>query len=212
VDDLGKPAESSFEAISGEEIIKSFMKDRYERTENTRQVAPLTHGREVWVLARGNDHRAGTWYDPAERVVWLLAYGRHRSGDPTDFFPYCKRLDAEARLLPTDADYERLIRDRDTRFAAAIRIEGPLLLKKARASGKEERVVLGGEYGACVAIETANGMEETTLAFRVETLPFDHLPIILKAVHAGGEWEDASEMPSRPLDQGEIAFRHLHER
>ena len=30
-------------------------------------------------------------------VVWLLAYGLHRSGDPDDFFPPCKRLDAEKR-------------------------------------------------------------------------------------------------------------------
>jgi hypothetical protein len=165
----------------------------------------------VWVLASGNDHRAGTWFDEDQRVVWLLAYGRHRSGQNDDFFPYCKGIDGDDRLLPTEADYDRLLRDRDKRFVAAVRIEGPLVLKKARESGREERVVLGGNLGAHIAVAVEEELEETTIAFRTETLPFDHLTIILAAIHPG-DWEDATHMPSRDLYDDEIAFKHLHER
>jgi hypothetical protein len=95
-EDLGVGADSSFADISGAEIIRAFIKKRCTRAENTRQVTPLTCG-PVWVLASGNDHRAGTWFDEDQRVVWLLAYGRHRSGQNDDFFPYCKGIDGDMR-------------------------------------------------------------------------------------------------------------------
>lgn len=211
-DDLGQDPDADFERYRNLEIIRAFTDKRFERTENTRQVAPLTCGRTVWVLARGHDHRGGTWFDEDERVVWLLAYGRHRSGHEYDFFPYCKDLDARGLLLPTARDYERLVRDRDQRFAWSIAIEAPILLKKARESGVEERAMLGGEHGACIAVEAEPEIEATTIAFAAETMPFDYVPLILAAFHGDvAGWETAGEMPSRALHSDEIAFRHHHE-
>lgn len=196
----------------GLQIVKGFVKDRFDRTTDTRQVSPLSCGREVWVLARGNDHRGGTWFDPDERVVWLLAYRLHRSGVPNDFFPYCKELDRQGALLPTSEDYERFLRDRGARFAFAVSIEAPLILRRARENPGEHRVMLGGEFGACIAIEHADELESTVLAFRVETVPFDYVPLILAAFHPDSRWEPATAMPSRPLEASEFAFEHLHER
>lgn len=210
-DDLGAGEDAAFEDVAGHEIVKTFVKDRLKRFEDTRQVAPLSSGREVWVLARGNDHRAGTWYDEVHRVVWLLAYGRHRSGEPEDFFPFCKELDARDELLPDKLDYRRLFADRDLRFAAAVRIEAPLILKRAREEGTEQRCVLGGEYGAAVAVEVSDDLEATTIAFKVATVPFDYLPLILAAFHPDSDWDDASAMPSRHLADDEIAFSHIHQ-
>lgn len=211
-DDLGQDPDAAFETYRELEIIRAFTSKRFDRTENTREVSPLTCGRTVWVLARGHDHRGGTWFDEVERVVWLLAYGLHRSGAPDDFFPHCKDLDARGLLLPTGADYERLFRDRDQRFAWSITIEAPMLLKKARESGAEERAMLGGAYGACIAVEAEPGIEATTIAFAAETMPFEYVPIILAAFHGEvSEWEQAAEMPSRALRPDEIAFRHYHE-
>lgn len=211
-EDLAAATDVPFEELRKHEIIKALIRERTQRTDDTRQVHPLTCGQPVWVLARGHDHRGATWFDEQERVVWLLAYGRHRSGQAEDFFPYCKDLDEADRLLPSASDYEALLRERDKRFAWSITIEAPVALKKARDSGVEELVMLGGEYGACVAVEAEPEIEATTLAFRTDTVPFSHVPLILAAFHAEvTDWEQVFEMPSRPLRPNEIAFRHHHD-
>lgn len=209
-DDLPRSA-ASFEELAGQDIVKAFVRERSKRPYGSRQVTPLTSGMEVWVLAHGNDHRGGTWFDEKERVIWLLAYRRHRSGSPDDFFPHCKELDRRDVLLPTPADYKCLFEDRGTRFAHAVRLEAPLLLKQAREDRREHEILLGGELGARIAIEVAGDLEGTTIAFRTETVIFDYVPIILAAFHGDSDWESASAMPSRPLEPGEFAFSHLHE-
>lgn len=210
-EDLDQADDTPFDDLRQIEIVKSFVKDRYDRTINTRQVTPLTCGRNVWVLSRGNDHRGGTWFDKDEHLIWLLAYGLHRSGIADDFFPYCKSLDAADRLLPDAQDYERAFRDRDSRFAFAIRLEAPMLLKQARENPGEHRVMLGGQFGACLAIEVADELENTVIAFRMDSVVFDHVPLILAAFHAGAKWDVAYEMPSRSLEPGEFAFQYLRE-
>jgi hypothetical protein len=87
-EDLGRSPDTNFGDLLGVEIIKAFIARRRERHDNTREVAPLTSGKTVWRLSRGHDHRGATWYDPDDKVVWLLAYGLHRSGEPEDAFPY----------------------------------------------------------------------------------------------------------------------------
>jgi hypothetical protein len=210
-EDLNAAPDAKFEELESVEIIKSFIKDRSTHTNDTRQVAPLTCGEEVWVLARGNDHRGATWFDAESRVVWLLAYGLHRSGAGDDFFPFCKQLDADDRLLPSVDDYERLLRDRDARFAFAIALEAPLILKKARSVPGEHRIMFGGKFGACMAIEVVDELEAITVAFRVDTVEFDYVPVILAALQPG-KWELAARLPSRNLEAMEVAYEHLHER
>lgn len=213
VEDLGAAADATFEDLLSHEIVAGLVKDRQTRTNDTREVSPLTCGKQVWVLARGNDHRGGTWFDEENRVVWLLAYGLHRSDEPDDFFPYCKGLDQEARLLPSEADYERLIRDRDYRFAQAVTIEAPLILQQAReAPGEEHKVMLGGKYGACVAIEVDEEVEVISIAFLIASAPYEYLEVILAAIQPG-DWEDADSLPSRELDMDrEIGFCLLRTR
>ena len=209
-DDLGKSKESDFDDLSNVEIVQGLVKDRFDRNEDTRQVAPLTCGQPIWALSRGNDHRGGTWFDANNRVVWLVAAGRHRSGAPGDFYPYCKQLDADGVLLPTDEDYERLFSDRDLRFAHSIRIEGPLILKQARAAPGEHRVMLGGAHGICIAIECAGELEAITVAFRIDTLEFDYVPIVLQAIQVG-KWDPVGAMPSRDFEAVEYGFELIHE-
>lgn len=111
-EDLGRSGTSEFEDLAGIDIVKELINGRSDRTEDRNEISPLTSGVPVWVLSRGHDHRGATFYDEDMDVVWLLAYGRHRSGEAKDFFPYCIELDEEDRLLPTDADYERMFDDR----------------------------------------------------------------------------------------------------
>jgi hypothetical protein len=64
-----------------------------------------------------------------------------------------------------------------------------------------------------MAIELADSLEQTTVAFLVETIPSqEHLSLILAALHGHAGWEMTDRMPSRPLEPGEVAFVHLHER
>lgn len=208
-DDFGLAADADFEDLLNVGIVKTFVGDRSTHSNGTRQVTPLTCGQEVWVLARGHDHRAATWFDEPNHVVWLVASGRHRSGRPSDFFPFCKALDEEDRLLPTEDDYERMIRDRDARFAYSITIEAQLVLKKARLEGGEHRVMFAGKYGACIAIEVAGDLEAIAVAFRVDSVDYDYVPIILSAIQPG-KWEPTERMPSRELEAMEFAFGYLH--
>lgn len=210
-EDLGRDAGTPFGDVAGHDIVKAFVSDRFDHVEGTRDVSRLSTGRTVWVVARGHDHRGGTWFDEKNHVVWLVAYRRHRSGEDDDFFPYARELDAEGRLHPTRDDYRRLLEDRDYRFAAAVRIEAPLVLKAAREDGVETRIMFGGLYGACVAVEVADEIGATTVAFRVGTLPWDHVPIILQALHTTPDWELADTMPSRDLDPDEVAFTYVYE-
>src|ERR1700722_8096957 len=136
-EDLNATPDSDFESMRGLEIVKAFVGDRATHSNGTRQVTPLSCSHEVWVLARGNDHRGATVHDVPREVVWLLAYGRHRSGKPDDFFPYCKGLDSDRRLLPTAADYKRMFTERDRWFAEAVRVEAPVILLKARKADGE---------------------------------------------------------------------------
>ncbi|HEY4281344.1 MAG TPA: hypothetical protein VGM91_24240 [Conexibacter sp.] len=209
-EDLGVSGDSAFEDVSQREIVKAFVKDRRDRVHDTRQVAPLTCGVPVWVLARGDDHRAATWYDEDEEVVWLLAYGIHRSGEPDDFFPDCKQIDAADRLLPVAEDYTRMFDERGERFVHAVRIEAPLILRAAREAPGEHRYMLGGEFGACITVEVDDELdaEAVTIAFRVDSLPFSHVSIVLAAFYADHAWEPVTRMPGRGLHAGEFAYTH----
>jgi hypothetical protein len=139
--------------------------------------------------------------------VWLVAYGRHRSGEPDDFFPYCVELDGDGRLLATGEDYERMIMERDRRFVEAVRIEAPVILSEARNSPGEHRHMLGGGLSAGIAVEVEPDVEAVTIAFRVDAvLDWDLVPILLAAFHPGTSWEPIERMPSRELEPGEIAM------
>lgn len=210
VEDLGVAPNADFDELKGLEIVKALMKDRRDQSYGTREISPVECGVTVWRLGYGHDHRGATWYDEQNHIVWLLrAHSAHRSGEADDFFPWFKALQADEQL-PSDGDYERLLLDRDARFAFTIRLEAPMVLKEARKREHEYRVMLGGTHGACIAIEAADDLEEVSVAFKVDSVEYAHVPIILQAL-LPGEWEPAGEMPSRALDDGEYAFRQMRE-
>lgn len=211
-EDLGTGGVQEFSEIASIEIVKAFVRERSDKTKGARQITPLTNGKRVWRLANG-EFRGGTWHDEENGVIWLLAAGRHRSGEPDDPFQVCKELDREGDLLPTKEDYERLQRDRAARVAVAVAIEAPLLLRKARISRAPVKAVLGGAHGVEVELETGeDGLEFTTLAIRAAKFDIRLVQAILAAFHGADDWEYLiSEMPSRQLEPDEMAFRHLHE-
>jgi len=207
-EDLNASEEADFDAILGLEIVKAFVKDRASQSTGARQVTPLTCGLPVYRLAYGNDHRGATLHDEVDAVIWLLAYGRHRSGKPGDFFPVCKGLDADGRLLPTADDYERMYTERTNRFVAAVAHEAPVVLCEARAAEGEYECTVGGELAVRLSIEVDEEMDATaiTVAFMAESLEtLDQAKLLLAAL-SPGKWDEIGGMPSRPLSSGEMAF------
>lgn len=199
--------------VAGHPIVKALVRERRDKVRGTRKVSPLSHPVDVWVLAHQHRHRGGTWFDAEYQVVWLLAYGRHESGSDEDFFPRCKALDEEDRLLPTADDYEKLFRARDRRVVARIMIEAPLAVKEARMTGNEVSARLGGQFGVAVALEVADDLEEITVAAKLQVpADFEYLKVALTAIKPGDVWEMTDSMPSRSLEPGEFAYFYLTQR
>lgn len=207
-EDLGRSPDATFDDLLGVEIVKAFVARRRDRHDNTREVTPLTSGKTVWRLSRGHDHRGATWYDPDEKVVWLLAYGRHRSGEPEDAFPHFKQLDSEGRLLPTLDDYIGLENDRGRRFVEHVTRVIPGLLEQARDQPDvEQSTSIGGSAELGVAMEIVETLEEVYLRVSPLNLRPAWLEIILAAVFQGRAWEVTDRFPNLEPSVGELRFR-----
>lgn len=215
VEDLGWDAGTRFEDLLGQDIIKGLVGKRSTDPIDTRRVAPLTSGHEVYTLGYGHRHRGATWHDEQNGVIWLCAYGRHQSGAADDAFPYFKQLDAEGRLFPTREDYESLIEDRNRRFADAIVADAQALLAGAREEpGVEKPGVLADSVGAGVAVQVVETLEETAVAIHAHDLRPGWLDIILAAFFPDADlrsWEWSDSFPTRSLREDELCYRHLHE-
>lgn len=215
-EDLNRAEDATFEDVADHPIVKAFVRERRDKFEGSSRVEPIKSGKAISVLRHQHEHRGGTWHDEGENeVIWLVAYGRHESGVPGDFFPRCKELDQAGDLLPTHTDYEALYRERDLRLARRLLVEPPLLLKRARESGKEESAQIGGRYGTGVSIEIADDVEGISVAFDTRGEDFYRiLPVLLPAFVSGaslGDWSDLDRMPSRELAKFEIGFSYIGE-
>lgn len=207
-EDLGRSPDTNFGDLLGVEIIKAFIARRRERHDNTREVAPLTSGKTVWRLSRGHDHRGATWYDPDDKVVWLLAYGLHRSGEPEDAFPYFKQLDLEGRLLPTLDDYAALEKDRGRRFVEQVMRVVPRLMEQAKEQPEaEQSTSIGGSAQIGVAMDVVETLEEVYLRVSPLNLRPAWLEIILAAVFGDRPWEVTDRFPNREPSVEELRFR-----
>ena len=206
--DLGAASDSAFDDVSGLEIIRALVRERTSHADGGREVAPISCGVPIWVIAHQHRHRGATWHDEEEEVIWLVAYGAPRSGDPDDFYPWCMGLADADCLLPTQSDLEELYRDRDARFVDAVTVEAPLVLQRARRTPGEHTHYFGGALDSAIALEVEPELpaEAITVAFRPALVEWDLIPIVLAALYPSDEWADAPRMPSRDLAPGEVAM------
>jgi hypothetical protein len=208
-EDLNASAAAEFEELRGLEIIKAFIGDRSASPVSGKELNPMSSGHEVFALGYGHAHRGATLYDEGNAVVWLLAYGRHRSGDDDDFYPWVKELDREGRLIPVQADYRRMLVERDRRFVEAVVVETPVILRDARKAEGEYKAIVGGELGVSLSIEIDDELDAQaiTVAFPADAIQsWDQCTVLLAALAPGREWDSIGRMPSRQLDDGELAF------
>jgi hypothetical protein len=179
-------------------------------------VGPAAGDLTVYRLGHGHDHRGATWHDEAENVVWLCAYGLHRSGEDDDAFPYFDELIRDGILLPTEDDYAALFDDRDQRFADTLYTDAQECLSRARSNpGVEEIAILGGEQSTAVVVNVVDTLEEIYVAFSVAHIDTSRLVMILGAFDVDAQfldWELVDTFPTRTLrvDEQEICYRILH--
>lgn len=208
--DLGADSGAPFEELIRHDIVKSFVSRRRDRTDDTREVTPLTSGHTVFRLSYGHDHRGATWFDEDERIVWLLAYGRHRSGKPDDAFQIFKELDAAGNLFPTPNDYKRAFDDHDLWLAQRVVADAQELLSAARADqGVEQRGMLGGDAALGVLVEVVETLEETFVAFPAAALFTIGLDVLLAAFFPTStlaDWDLRDALPTRPAADGEVVY------
>lgn len=209
-EDLQRSSDARFEDLQGHDIVRAFVRERRDKGIG-RPLTGLTTRLPVGVLSHGHDHRGATWFDEEAGVVWLMAYRRHRSGKPDDFFPWVQDLDSREELFPTEADYEQLEVDKAERFVKTVLIECPQILKAARATPEVEvNRELGGEYAIAVTVEVADDLQSITIAFDLRTLRIpEHKLAILAAFAPDPEgWEEVGAMPNRALLNTEQAYQY----
>lgn len=217
-EDFGEAADAPIEGLLDREIVKALIKDRATTATGGKTVGPSAGADTYYRLGYGDDHRGATWWDSANKVVWLCAYhGRHRSGeadDPfTDLFP---RLIAADAMKPTADDYERLFEERDEWFDDHVLPDAQELLAEARSDpGHEHRATIGGEAPVGCLVDVVSTLEETYIALFPLDLP-DHQQLIkiLAAFFPESryeDWEIVDALPTRKLDQdqGEFGYRLL---
>ena len=133
IEDLGAFTPEPFDDLGGQEIIKAFINRRRSGPEDTRQVAPLSSGKPVFRLAYGERHRGATWFDEANRVVWLLGYATHEFEGGGDAFPYFKSLAQRASFFPPRLT---TVRSSSTEIGASPRKSEPMQRASLTLPGK----------------------------------------------------------------------------
>jgi hypothetical protein len=216
VSDLGFKSSTIFTDSRAHPIVRAFESQRATDPVGTRTVGPAAGDLTIYRLGHGHDHRGATWHDQAERVVWLCAYGLHRSGEDDDAFPYFHELIRAGVLLPTEDDYAALFDDRGRRFTETLYQDAQQLLGRARSTpGVEQVGVLGGEETTAVVVEVVDTLEETYVAFSIARMDdATRVIMILGAFDveaAFSDWEQVATFPTRPLrvETGEICYRIL---
>src|SRR5581483_1459751 len=83
-DDLGMPPNATFGDALAHPVVQAFRNQRRQSPVGTKTIGPAAAANTIYRLGHTDDHRGATWHDEANRVVWLCAYRRHRSGEPAD--------------------------------------------------------------------------------------------------------------------------------
>jgi hypothetical protein len=148
-------------------------------------------------------------------VVWLCAYGQHRSGQTADAFPHFERLRTERRIKPGPEDYKALFAERAMRFVDLVGDDAQALLAEARAAAGQEHVgVVGGEMTVAVLLDAVGAIEETYVVLSVMQITHPRLVTVLAAFYPDAsfaDWELVDRLPVRVLssDAGEFGYRIL---
>ncbi|MEJ7786477.1 MAG: hypothetical protein WKF96_16870 [Solirubrobacteraceae bacterium] len=195
--------------------MRALRNERHTVVYGTTTVGPAAGDDTFWVLRQGSNHRGATWFDSTESVVWLCAYGRHRSGQPDDAFQHFAALIRDGTIRPTETDHQALAEDRAERFADVVVEEAQELLAAARAHpGTEERRVIGTTQPVGLVVHIVETLEETFVAVYGDATMPAQLQLLLVALYperAFDDWRWEQRLPTRELNlaRGEICLSIL---
>jgi hypothetical protein len=216
VDDLNFGRNTDFATLLRHEIVQALCNQRHTVVHGTNTVGPAAGENTLWVLRHRDDHRGATWFDSEEKVVWLCAYARHRSGESGDAFPHFEELRRALLIRPSAGDYEALFNDQNDQFAAVVHVEAQELLVAARAHpGVEERRVIGKRQPVGLVVHVVETLEETYIAVFGDTTQLAQLQLLLAALYPKRtleEWRPEERLPTRNLnrERGEYCLSILH--
>lgn len=207
-------------------VVRKFAHLRSQQPRGREVIQSLRTTIPIWSLHYGR-HRAATMEDKAYDVVWLLAVAKHAEGDREDSYEHFKRLHASNRLLPSEADYEELIRRRNAEVIPALMAQLANGLEVARAQpGVPHSVLLPLGIVATVAVERlmeadpvgeVRGLEEVWVALARDQLRRKVgwvLPAVLSSLASSmdhGDWEQVEAFPGRARDRRELRYRVLQD-
>ncbi|MDQ4125715.1 MAG: hypothetical protein M3134_08970 [Actinomycetota bacterium] len=205
---------------SDNEAVSCFHAMRAQQPVGVEHVVSLRE--DVYSLHCGQS-RGATWYDEDQRVVWLLAYGLHRSGSRNDAYTKFVRLARNDALFPTEDDYFRIFTWRDEQIGASLTKEASALVAVAKNEpGREIRALVGDAISVSLVIDTVEESGKSasclhvaiSMAFR-QAMPFD-LPKEWILLVLAGFFPDSNlqalmgeshrHFPTRELDANEISF------
>ncbi len=209
-------ADLGFEALAGQDVsryrsrhpvLASFYKKRTISVVGTQQLEKVPNQAEIWNLHAENPHRAVTWYDEEQDVVFLLAYSTH------DYDEFVNRYYAET-LLPTARDYQdienhrRSVSGLDDDFILVVEGQDPDLVQRALdAPGQVVEEVLASELPAAAILEVAliadtqmTGDVYLVLRFmdrlNVRPLPSDVVADLIPILLPDADYEDLDWAPT----------------
>lgn len=210
-DDLGMHPETSFAEASRHEIVRAFREKRRDQPFGAKTVGPAAGVRTLFHLGQGDDHRGATWFDRDDAIVWLCAYGFHRSGQPEDSFQHFDRLRTEQRIYPDEEDYLRLEVDRGARFAELGPIEGPEFAALALASpGEVQERLMGRTVPVRLLADIVDDIAELTVGIPSAIYTPELGNVVMRSLvpEEGAAWDLADPLPgATPIE--EVAFRVL---
>jgi hypothetical protein len=209
-DDLAMSAETTFEEALRHPIVQALQEKRSTQTGSGKTVGPAAGPATLYHLGAGEDHRGATWFDGEEGVVWLCAYGWHRSGEPEDAFKHFARLLRDEVIYPDEGDYRRLLSARAHRFVELAPINAQSLRDRALENpGTVQIGQLGRRVQVRVKGDIIGDIAEISVAFAPGDLNQKQIAFILRcfAPDPGASLSDVADtLAGSPLLAGEIAF------
>ena len=198
---------TSLSKWSGHPVLEKFRVQRSTDPEPAGQQVTGTGGR-LFSRHVGRD-RGATWFDRANNVVFLVAFGAHESGARGDFYKWVPEAFARGELSPTGEDYDALAISRAEEWIATARSTvGPDLFRVARkaALDGDDRAITAN-LGRCeVQVRAIAVDSEFMYVLRIDQpktgsfMPPEHQIVVAEALaeHLGRittpcfEWDGAS--------------------
>lgn len=214
-EDLQMAAATFFADACQHPIVQALVAKRSHEPEGGATVGPRAGEDTLYTLRHSDDHRGATWFDREHGVVWLCAYGHHRSGQSDDAFQHFSSLIDSDTIYPELVDIRALELDREQRFNDLVPNQASSACTDAVTSpGVTIHCLIGHPLSRVVSArliaQVIDDIAEVSIAFDALGLTSPLINFVIACFAPGPDvpvWVD--EIGGRPLTPGEVAFKVL---